>query len=583
MRQEDPGINMMNKSKFFPEIALYGLAFLAALGIRLASLGQSFLTNPEAAWALQALHLAQGTHPEIGAQPGLVLVTGSLFFLFGSSEFIARLAPAVVGSLLIFSPLLFRNRLGKPAAIMLAFALAFDPGLVAMSRQVDGHILALACTIFGLGFLNDRKPAGFGIFLGLAFLVGTPVWLGWAALLLAGLIFLVLRPKHPESAGIGGAETVLEPPQYSSIFKKSMIWLAGTVFFAGTFFFIEPKALSGAGTGLVTFFSGFSGANGVPFSQILAGLFFYEPFPLILAVFASIRSLVIKKRTDQFLALAWLLSFVLVSAYPGRQVGDLIWVTVPMWALASSLLGQVFGSMMPTRLEYSEAVLTIVLVVSAWLNFIAAMSLQLADATGHWVLIVFMAFFLGAAVVLLTWGWNWKTALRGMGLGVCSLLVIFTLSAALKAAGQGPRLEQELWLTGPNFKEAHLLVKSAGDFSVWNTNDPTSLDLTVVHGSPALQWLFRNFTKTDFIDNLPANATPSMAVTPEQTTLSLPGQYTGQSFVTELAPTWSKLTATDWIKWMIFRQAPLEKATVVLWVKSNLFPGSADFNTKRTP
>ena len=583
MKQEVPGITMMNKSKFFPEYALYSLAFLAALGIRLASLGQSFLTNPEAGWALQALHLAQGTHPEIGAQPGLVLLTGSLFFLFGSSAFIARLAPAVVGSLLAFSPLLFRNRLGKPATIILAFALAFDPGLVAMSRQVDGHILALAFTVFGLGFLNDRKPAGFGIFLGLAFLVGTPVWLGWAALLLAGLIFLVLRPKHPKTAGILDVETELELPEYSGIFKKSMIWLAGTVFFAGTLFFMEPKALSGAGTGLVTFFTGFSGMNGVPFSQILAGLFFYEPFPLILAVFASIRSLINKKRADQFLALAWLISLILVSAYPGRQVGDLIWVDVPMWALTASLLAQVFGSKLPKKLEFSEAVLTIVLLVSAWLNFIAAMSSQFADATGHWVLIVFMAFFLGAAVILLTWGWSWKIAMRGVGLGFCSLLVIFTLSAAFKAAGQGPRPEQELWLTGPDFKEADLLVKTAGDYSLWNTNNPTALDLTVVNGSPALQWLFRNFTKTDFEDNLPADAAPSMVVTPEQATLSLPGQYTGQSFVTELAPTWSKLTASDWIKWMIFRQAPLEKTTVVLWVKSDLFPGSIDFNLKRTP
>ena len=574
---------MMNKSKFIPEYALYSLAFLVALGIRLSSLGQSFLTNPEAAWALQALHLAQGTHPEIGGQSILVLLTGSLFFLFGSSEFIARLSPAVVGSLRAFSPLLFRNRLGKPAAIILAIALVFDPGLVAMSRQVDGHILALTFTIFGLGFLNIRKPAGFGIFLGLAFLAGTSVWFGWVALLISGLLFLVSRPKNRIMAGILGVENGLEPPKYSEIIKKSLIWLAGTVFFAGTFFFMEPKALSGAGTGLVTFFTGFSGANGVPLSQILAGLFFYEPFPLILAVFASVRSLVYKKRADQFLALAWLVALVLVSVYPGRQVGDLIWAAVPMWALASSLMAQVFGSKLPTKLEYGEAVLTIILLVSAWLDFIAAMSLQFADATGHWVLIVFMAFFLGAAVILLTWGWNWKIALRGVGLGVCFLLVIFTLSAGFKAAGQGPRPEQELWLTGPAFKEANLLVKTAGDYSLWNTNNLTTLDLAVVHGSPALQWLFRNFTKTDFEEILPADAAPSMVVTPEQANLSLPGQYTGQSFVTEQAPTWSMLTASDWIKWMLLRQAPLEKTTVVLWVKSDLFPGSTDFNLKRTP
>jgi hypothetical protein len=573
----------MNKPKFFPETALYIVAFLIAFGIRLVSLGGSFLTNPEATWALQALHLAQGTHPDIGAQPGLVLFTGSLFFVFGSSEFLARLAPALVGSLLVFSPLLFSDRLGKTAAGALAFALALDPGLVAMSRQVDGHILALSFTLLGMGFLIRKNAAGAGIFSGLAFLGGASFWLGGLIILLTGLVYLGTKRGRRSNASLSGVETEPEPAVYPGFIKLVLLWFAGTVFFGGTLFFLEPKGLSAIAASLAAFIQGLSGAGGVSFTQVLGGLLFYEVLPLVLAVIASIRAILNKNRTDELLALAWLTALAVVVLYPGRQVGDLVWVAVPMWALGVRFIVQVFSSLMPVKLVIGESILTIVILVCAWLNFIAAMALQFADATPHWLSIVFMFFFLGIAVILLTWGWGLKVALQGVGLGVCFLMVIFTLSAAWRATGQESRPEQELWITGSDFREADLLLKTANDYSLWNTNNPIGLDLTVENGSPSLQWLFRNFTQVSFVDELQADAAPSMVVTPEQTSLSLSGLYTGQNFVTEQSPSWSTLSASDWINWMIFRQAPLTKTTVVLWVRSDLFPGSSDFRQNKTP
>ena len=122
----------MNKIR--TEQILYLLAFLMALGIRLLNLGDAPLSDFEAGWALQSLALAGGESVVLGAQPGYIFSTLMLFELFGTANFLARLWPALAGSLLVLAPYAFRDQLGQKAAVILAFGFVFDPGMTALSR-----------------------------------------------------------------------------------------------------------------------------------------------------------------------------------------------------------------------------------------------------------------------------------------------------------------------------------------------------------------------------------------------------------------------------------------------------------------
>jgi hypothetical protein len=396
------------------------------------------------------------------------------------------------------------------------------------------------------------------------------------------LIYMTMTRGRKHDLSISGVDSEVGPAKTGSI-KNGLYWFAGTLFIAGTLFFLEPKGLSAVAASLIAFFQGFSGVGGVPVNVMLAGLVFYEIFPLVLAIIAGIRAAAIRDKTDGLLALIWLIALVIVLVYPGRQVADLVWVSVPMWVLGIRFLAQVYSSLTPIRLMIGEALFAIIILLCAWLNFAAAMSLEFSDPTPHWLSIVFMFFFLGIALILLTWGWGAKVALRGIGLGIWVLMTVFTLSAAWRATGQESRPEQELWPVGANFHEGDLLLKTANEYSLWNTNNPNGMDLTVVGASPSLQWLFRNFTQASYVVSLRTDTAPSMVVTPDQKTLSLSGTYTGQSFVTEQSPTWSTLSTSDWISWMIFRQAPVTKTNIVLWVRSDLFPGSSGFHQSTIP
>src|SRR4030067_2205380 len=147
------------------EQALYGLALLVAMTLRLLNLGTTPLADSEAVLARQAFEVAQGKQVALDPMPGYTALTGLTFGLLGSSEFTARLWSALAGGLLVIVPYFLRRRLGRGAALILAFGLAFDPGLVAVSRQAGGPML----------------PASFGLLtLGLAF-AGFPILAGVAA------------------------------------------------------------------------------------------------------------------------------------------------------------------------------------------------------------------------------------------------------------------------------------------------------------------------------------------------------------------------------------------------------------------
>src|SRR5512146_2031993 len=137
-------------NRFTLEHALFILILLLALSLRLLNLGAAPLAAGEAALAIKAYDLAHGERVALDPQPGYVALTGATFALFGNNEFTARWWPAIIGGLLTVVPFLFRRSFGREAALILALGLALDPGLVALSRQGDGPMMAIGFTLLAL-------------------------------------------------------------------------------------------------------------------------------------------------------------------------------------------------------------------------------------------------------------------------------------------------------------------------------------------------------------------------------------------------------------------------------------------------
>lgn len=571
---------MMTFRRISVEQALYGLAFGLALTLRLFHLGQAYLSESEAALALPALELIQGSRPLLGAQSGYVLITSIFFFVFGSSEFAARLGPALAGSLLVFVPFWLRGRLGRTAAVLLAFFLAIEPGLLAVSRQADGLMLAVSFLLLAAASMANQQPVAAGIFAGLALLSGPGMWMGLLGLAL-GIAWtgVVNRSRSNQPGGAIQPGAPLAPAGLKGLWKTSLGWAAGTLLFFGTLFWIAPNGLNGMASGLLAFLEGWRQESTTWMPLLWIALAVYAPLALVFGIAGIISGWRNGDETDLFLSRWLLAALALAFLYPGRQTGDLVWALVPLWALASRQIARLMEAGRSELLSTAgQATLVLVLILFAWLNFagLARASQVTLDIQLRLASIAGAVIFVLVLTILVAWGWSVRTAVNGLGWGIGAALLVYTFAAGWHAAGLGPHPEAELWRKSPYPQEADLLTKTIGDVSEWKTGERAVLDVAVVDlPSAGLKWALRDLHEVEYVSFLPGDARPSMLITSDKEMPQLAEAYSGQDFVWEQQPVWQVMTPWDWQRWGVFREAPAEKRQIILWVRTDLFPGAA--------
>jgi hypothetical protein len=570
----------MNKDRHLSlEQSLYVLAAIIAVGIRLFNLGKIPLSDYEAGWALQSLDLSRGVYSLIGSQSLYVVFSTMVFFILGASNFAARLLPALMGVLLaVLSPMLFRNWLGKKTALVLAFALALDPGAAAISRLAASPIVSAACMSIALGAWYLRLPVLTGIFAGLLLLSG-PAWIpGVIGLLLAlGIDRLIRGQKIFINDGSDRSDDVVERPAFVLGFIKQTI-IAGviTIIGAGSLLMLTPRGLSAAATALPDYLAGWRLASGVSVWQMFGALFVYEPLAVILAFTGMIKAWLNGHRQDQFFSIWFMAAILLACLYPSRQTADLIWVLIPMWGLASRQIMEMlkFDNEDINPL-LGQAAMTFVMLLFIGLNF-SSMVMGFQDPTQinlRWIVIAGAFVLLGLVSVLISLGWTTRAMRKGLALGAGVVLFLYSLSAMWSAAGLRSPTSHELWQPAPATGQADLLLNTLGDLAEWNTGVRQKIDIYVVGvNSPALQWTLRDYATVNFADHVPFQILPSIIITPQGETVSLAAAYRGQDLVWRRLPNWDDASLLDSVKWMMYRQIPQRDAAITLWARNDLFP-----------
>lgn len=570
----------MNLRKVSVEQALYGLAFLIAAGFRFYRLGVLPLTDAEASLALQALGLADGSQIFTGGQPGYLLLTALVFYLFGSSEMLARFWPALAGSLAVFAPYLFRRPLGKTAALALSFMLAFEPGLLAVSRQADGLSLAVSFSLLAAGFLYNGRAAGAGLFAGLALLGGPGLWGGLLAAALAASLASFGHGRYPSGGGVEAANLAFPPDVFDRRFWiRSSLWALCSVFFAGTMFGRVSAGLGGLTASLPAYLSGWGQMSGTPLWLLGTALLGYQLAALLPALAGIWHAWKEKSAIDLFLAV-WLgISLALALAYPARQVADLAWMLLPLWALAARSVARWLTLRVIEEdrlLTVAQTTLILVLFVFMWINLVGLnrplmgnveVQLRWAGIAGALVMLLLVS-------LLIAWGWSYPIAVAGLVNGAGIALAVYTLSAGWSAAGLGRNPSAEMWPRSPAIQQADLLLGSVADLSEWNVNRQVGVDVLVAGvDSPALRWLLRGFRDVRFEPAVLPEEGPSLVIASEKDALSLTAEYSGQDFIWLQSPAWTLISAGEWVRWAAFRELPFEKASLILWARTDLFPG----------
>ena len=148
--------------------AAYAVLVIAAGVMRLWELGGRAIHHDESLHAYYAWELYSGNgliHNPMMHGPFQMEATAGLFFLFGDSDYTARLLYAVAGVALVLMPLLFRSRLGSAGALITSMMLTFSPAMLYYSRFARNDILM---AVWALGIViamwkyfdedSDKQP-----------------------------------------------------------------------------------------------------------------------------------------------------------------------------------------------------------------------------------------------------------------------------------------------------------------------------------------------------------------------------------------------------------------------------------------
>ncbi len=504
----------MNSSRLKYEGWLYGLAFLIALGFRLIQLGATPLTDSEATFAMQALNISRGASPLLGPQPAYILLTSILFAVIKSTNFMARLIPALVGSALVFTPYFFREQLKPRPALMLAFFFAIDPGLVSLSRLAGGTILAVTFSLFAVGMWTyGRRLIAAGIFAGFALLSGTSLWAG---LLTIGLAWLFIR-------GVESISKTNQPPVSDSRllltnyqFRPALLSLIITLVLGGTLFLLAPNGLSAWVSSLPAYLKGWVSPSTMTPGRIL--------FTLFVNIFAS-------ERLEVGIVTTALLILLTYIWFDISAIG-----LDPFNQYAASI--PVFGSVQNPRYAILYGAIAILITCIAFVAF----------------------------------GWSARTAWLGSAWAFILFLAVYTLGAAWGGSGMRYPNGVELWTLDQKPAQSSLLLSSVDELSDHSLGHEQSQPVTIMGiNSPALEWLLRNH-EVKLISALDPQSAPPLIITPPMDNLSLPSAYRGEGFIWRQRVQYESMKRAEWWRWLINRQLPRENETIILWARDDLFP-----------
>ena len=195
------------------EKVVYLAIFLLAVVSRFWDLGTRAMSHDESLHALYSYYLYNGTgyeHNPMMHGPFLFHANALIYFLFGDTDYTARIMPAISGVIMVMSPLLLRRWLGRLGAVIASVMLLISPSILYYSRYIRNDIYIAVWTVLLIAalfhFIRSRKPAWF--------------YLGAAALMLS-----LATKENAYIFGFIGLLFIVEIILWERLRQRNHLWL----------------------------------------------------------------------------------------------------------------------------------------------------------------------------------------------------------------------------------------------------------------------------------------------------------------------------------------------------------------------
>jgi uncharacterized protein (TIGR03663 family) len=317
-----------------------------AAALRLLSLDGWALDANEAARAYDAWALFQGQPPVTGDQIPhtgslLFLLEGIGFFLFGTSDVVARIIPALAGLALVALPLALRTWVGGPAALGMAALAAISPTLVYASRVVSPEIVIAALALAAVASMvrlgeasllhGTRGPAiALGITVGATYSAGPSAVTVLVTLTVGVALAALAAPDGTVQRGLHALRRE---------WHAFLLAAVATAVLCFTRFLSYLPDIAGAGETLGAWWGLLTENSDQPVQLFLMVLLVYEPVAVVIAALARGRN----NQGDAIALFAgWsVAAFAIWSFSAGRGPEHAVHVVLPLVMLGGIALGRV--------------------------------------------------------------------------------------------------------------------------------------------------------------------------------------------------------------------------------------------------
>jgi uncharacterized protein (TIGR03663 family) len=553
------------------DVALWAVVAGLALAMRLAQLDAAPLGAAEARQATLAWQAATGHGTPAADYSPLLLAANSLFFtLFGASDALARLWPAVFGSALTLTPLLLRQRLGRVGALASGLYLAISPTALIASRQLDGTTMAAAGAMAFVGALSRflqterRGWLWFGA-VSLSFAVASGA-AAYGVLVPLALAWVVASQLGSGGYGSRAARELTRLGPHAAEFTLLVV-LSAIAFSTGLGW--NLSGMGAIGSVAVDWLGRYVGV-GTGAASPLTLLAVYELFGVVFGLGGLIWGLRRGRHWSAVLGLWGGVGLLLLAIMPGRTPTDLIWVVLPLAMLAGLAVQAVAQDRWWSGATMRSVYAVLVLILWSQAYLMLARYAAFGERTDLTVvgLVVGLQVLLGLSFgFVVGLGATVRTAAAATGVTLLAL----TISAAWGVAYRRPADPREALISEPTALNVRDLVGTLRELSWQQTGMPTTLQF--VYEAPSesvLAWYLRDFEMARRVERLSELGTEEMGpivvsagADEAAIPLSLSAEYTGQDFTLRRQWTPSSMGCRFWesgcsiaFDWFLFRDGP---------------------------
>lgn len=562
MNNQRDTLKVLKKPENFVMISIAFVAFL----IRLYGAINIHLTGLEAAYILGMK--SQNFYTESLLQNILNQIIKPLA---GDAELSYRLISVLAGTLFVYLPFLIKEKIGIKASLVCSLFFAIDPFLISNSIIFTGNTQVL--TVTGLIVIviinkNNKFPL-YLLFLSI-FLSGR----GAGYLLVIFSALYLLLGKYRKEINKYLVKRISNDKKEIDYQRISIL-----IFILIPMFIISYSSLDLIIQDIYYFIEGWRNQyqeSNHPAAFLMA-LLSYAPLAVFVTPVAIIQRPAESKKRIYPVSWLGLVALILVIFYPGHQIIDLVWVSVPLWIICSLYLNEkdsiYFIKIKKTFYFYIILLVAFINLILGILTIVYQVKWGFAYIN---VLISIITIIVFMVALLIYWAYldNLKSALHGFSLLVIFFLLIFQISNFARTAGFTGEPEKELFWNG-YFPDKDIISKLVLT-SVENTfGTQSEIDILVENGiDPNVYW----YLETSSIHRPMKEESPVkdyfIMITEDVIIDPLDMVYLGQEFVSKSYPAWiwapiGNLVQVDYWSWLLIRESQQFKEYNYLWLRSD--------------